>query len=279
MVFLFGKDVCAQTEPILKDPIVPDSLLADRGMAYRYYKDHFWEACQLDDSTLAGDIRFAKRINAFFDQVVAPVPDSLTMEIDDFVGRIQNKAVRDFVLCFLLDKYEHPTYMTHDEVFVYIAEHYFLNDRNIIGINERSYEQLSSHVEALKRLALFQPAPELSLRGKFGTYINTHSIEKEWLVLFFYDHECELCESEARDMEELLTLFPNMAVYAIDMNMEFQPFDNAFFNVSGTQALGLDPAKAYDVETTPLIYILDKEKRIIAKKLRANQIPIIIETK
>ena len=32
----------------------------------------------------------------------------------------------------------------------------------------------------------------------------------------------------------------------------------------------------YDIETTPLIYVLDKDKRIIAKKIRARQIPIIL---
>ena len=30
------------------------------------------------------------------------------------------------------------------------------------------------------------------------------------------------------------------------------------------------------VETTPLVYVLDDEKRIIAKKIRAKQIPLLL---
>jgi hypothetical protein len=29
----------------------------------------------------------------------------------------------------------------------------------------------------------------------------------------------------------------------------------------------------YDIENTPLIYVLDRDKRIMAKKIRARQIP------
>ena len=32
----------------------------------------------------------------------------------------------------------------------------------------------------------------------------------------------------------------------------------------------------YDIETTPLIYVLDKDKRIIGKKIRAKQIPLVL---
>ena len=32
----------------------------------------------------------------------------------------------------------------------------------------------------------------------------------------------------------------------------------------------------YDIEVTPLIYILDRNKRIIAKKIQAKQIPLVL---
>ena len=32
----------------------------------------------------------------------------------------------------------------------------------------------------------------------------------------------------------------------------------------------------YDIETTPLIFVLDNEKRIIAKKIQAKQIPLVL---
>ena len=273
---LFGEKAFCQTEPRLDDPVVPDSLLDNRAAAYQYYKAHYWENCQLDDSTLVGDLRFVKRICDFFDKVVAPLPDSLTSEIDRFVGQIPNKNVRDFALCLLLDKYEHPTYMTQDAVYVHLAEHYFLQDKDIKGLSETSYAHIDNQVKKNKRLALFQPAPELALRDAKGNHISIHSIESEWLVLFFYDHECDVCESEAQDLQQLSTQHPDLQVYAIDVNRKFLPFDNNFINVSAIQALGDDPIDTYDVSDTPMLYLLDRDKRIVGKRLSAKQIPILL---
>ena len=51
---LFGK-AFGQSEGLLDDPILPDSLLNDRQLSYQYYKDHFWDNCQLNDSSLYGN--------------------------------------------------------------------------------------------------------------------------------------------------------------------------------------------------------------------------------
>ena len=273
---LFGK-AFGQSEGLLDDPILPDSLLNDRQLSYQYYKDHFWDNCQLNDSSLYGNQAYANRIDAFFDKVVAPLPDSINAEIDKLIGKISNKDVRDFTLWYLLGKYEHPEYMTHDQVFIHLADHYFLVDDSIEGLNEANRFFIATQSGNLKRLALFQKAPELCLRNTKGQYIETQSIETDYLILFFYDHECEVCQAEANDLKDLVQRRHDVKVYAVDMNYDFQPFENSFINVSAFHSRGLDPTDAYCIENTPLIYVLDQEKRIIAKKIKAEQIGLFLK--
>ena len=62
--------------------------------------------------------------------------------------------------------------------------------------------------------------------------------------------------------------FPGIKVLPIDLNMDLYPNPSELVAISD----------AYDIETTPLIYVLDKDKRIIAKKIRAKQIELIVRS-
>ena len=108
-------------------------------------------------------------------------------------------------------------------------------------------------------------------------YIETQSIETDYLILFFYDHDCEVCQAEAKDLKALVQRRNDVKVYAVDMNYDFQSIDESFINVSAIAPRGLDSTDAYSIENTPLIYVLDKEKRIIAKKLKAEQVELFLE--
>ena len=55
---------------------------------------------------------------------------------------------------------------------------------------------------------------------------------------------------------------PEIKVMAVDMNTDDVRVDVLY--------------ELYDIETTPLIYVLDRDKRIIAKKIRAKQIPLVL---
>lgn len=277
LLSILGAKAFCQSGGLLNDPILPDSLLNDRHLSYLYYKNHFWDNCQLNDSLLYGNPAYAKRLDAFFDKVVAPLPDSINTEIDCLIEKISNKTVRDFTLWYLLNKYEHPEYMTHDKVFIHLADDYFLIDDSIEGLNEANRFFIAAQSGNLKRLALFQPAPELCLHDINGQYIETQNIETDYLILFFYDHDCEVCQAEAIDLKALLQRRNDVKVYAVDMNFDFKPIDESFINVSAIAPHSLDPTDAYSIESTPLIYVLDKEKRIIAKKLKAEQVELFME--
>ena len=92
--------------------------------------------------------------------------------------------------------------------------------------------------------------------------LDLQSVESEFTVLFFYDHDCDVCQQERRDLDSIVEQHPEITILAIDMNTDDGHVD-ALYDL-------------YDIETTPLVYVLDDEKRIIAKKIRAKQIPLLL---
>ena len=219
---------------------------------------HFWDGIESFDGPTDENPVLAAQIDFYFDKMVAPLPDSITPEIDRLVERTSfNPDLRDFILWHLLEKYRHPEYMSQDQVFVWLYDHYF-SRLEIKDLNAANLAMIRDKAETFRRLALFNLAPDFAINDS----IDLHSVESEFTVLFFYDHDCDVCQKEMQDLHSITVQQPEMKIISIDMNTDDARVDVLYY--------------LYDIETTPLIYVLDKNKRIIAKKIQAKQIPLVL---
>jgi len=245
---------------------------------------HFWDGIEAFDGPTDDNPVLAAQIDFYFDKIVAPLPDSINVEIDRLVHRSSfNTDLRDFILWHLLEKYTHPEYMSQDQVFVYLYEQYF-SQLEIKDLNETNLTLIRDKAERLRKLALFNIAPNFQLSDS----IDLRSVESDYTVLFFYDHDCDVCQQEMRDLDSVVAQHPEIRVLALDMNpecsggFEIRPQRNGDLKSPIQHHRITNPSELnvlydlYDIETTPLIYVLDRDKRIIAKKIQTKQIPLIL---
>ena len=259
--------------------------VAHMGMAQN---THFWDGIETFDGPTDENPVLAAQIDFYFDKMVAPLPDSITPEIDQLIERASfNPDLRDFILWHLLEKYRHPEYMSQDQVFVWLYDHYF-SQLEIKDLNETNLAMIRDKAEAFRRLALFNLAPNFAIND----FVDLQSFESENTVLFFYDHDCDLCQREMQDLDSIAAEHPEITTLAIDMNLDSPGENSGGFairpQVDGDLKSSIqyrritNPSElialtdAYDIETTPLIYVLDRDKRIIAKKIQAKQIPLVL---
>ena len=249
---------------------------------------HFWDGIEAFDGPTDDNPVLASQLDFYFDKIVAPLPDSITLEITRLIDRTSdNTDLRDFILWHLLEKYEHPDYMSQDQVFVWLYDQYF-SQLEIKDLYETNLAMIQEKAERLRRLALFNVAPDI----RIGDSINLHSVESEYTVLFFYDHDCDVCRQEMQDLNSVSAVHPEITVLAIDMNPDSAGESSAGFAIrpkgdgdlkspiqyrritNPSELIAL--TDTYDIESKPLIYVLDKDKRIIAKKIQAKQIPLVL---
>ena len=234
-------------------------LVSSLGLAQN---SHFWDGIEAFDGPTDENPVLAAQLDFYFDKMVAPLPDSITTEIDRLVKRTSfNADLRDFVLWHLLEKYRHPEYMGQDQVFVWLYDQYF-SKLEIKDLDATNLAMIREKAERLRRLALFNVAPEIRL----GDTLVLPSVESAYTVLFFYDHSCEVCMEEKQDLDSVCATLHEIKVLPIDLNMD------STANLPELLAI----FDTYDIEVQPQIYVLDREKRIIAKKIRAIQIPLIL---
>jgi hypothetical protein len=142
-------------------------------------------------------------------------------------------------------------------VFVWLYDHYF-SRLEIKDLNAANLAMIRDKAETFRRLALFNLAPDFAINDS----VDLHSIESEYTILFFYDHDCDVCQKEMQDLDSITVQQPEIKIISIDMNTDDARVD-VLYNL-------------YDIETTPLIYVLDRDKRMIAKKIQAKQIPLVL---
>ena len=244
----------------------------------------FWIGIKNFDGPTDENPILAAQIDFYFDKFVTPLPDSITLEISRLIDKTNdNTELRDFFLWHLLERYRHPEYMSQDQVFVWLYDQYF-SQLEIKDLNATNLAMIQEKAERFRRLALFNVAPDIELNDS----IDLQSIESNYTVLFFYDQDCDLCHQEMRDLDSVCAEHPDISVLAIDLNMEssggiaIRPKGDGDLKSPIQYRRITNPSElialsdAYDIETTPLIFVLNKDKRIIAKKIRALQIPLVL---
>ena len=150
---------------------------------------HFWDGIEAFDGPTDENPVLASQLDFYFDKLVSPLPDSITMEIDRLAERTSyNTDLRDFILWHLLEKYRHPEYITQDQVYVWLYDQYF-SQLEIKNLNAADLALIREKAERLRRLAINNPAPEIRLDN-----LDLSAIESKYTILFFYDHDCEVCQ-------------------------------------------------------------------------------------
>lgn len=265
----------------MRDVEVPsDTTTGDSLYAYHYLKKHFWDHFDLSDNRLLHTPLYSKKVKEYFNRLVPLNPDSVIKEIDRIIAKARpsNDNVSWLVWHFTAE-YQNPKFMGFDKVFVHLVDRYFTKEK-IENTTASINKVLKERADKLRPLLIGKPAPELTLMDTAGNYIDFKSIPNQYTLLLFWDYKCGICK---REIKELKKYYKNpkydIEVYGIDINPDLKKWKKAvhdrklpWINVNGTHSAKGNYNKLYDIHGTPVIYLLDKNKIIIAKQLSADHI-------
>ena len=110
-----------------------------------------------------------------------------------------------------------------------------------------------------------------------GDYESLHLSQADYTIIVFYEYDCGHCKKEVPELYNdvyMKFLDYNIEVYAVCMNDNREKWKEFVENngLEGWHHLW-DPNNQslyrykYNVKTTPTVYLLDKNKKIVAKRL------------
>ncbi len=278
---------------LLKEIPVPDTLPVlpdgsrDSTYPYKYYKAHFWDYTHLNDDRLVRTPLFHKKVDTYFDQVVAKSPDSIVYEIDRLLSKMNETGdMYKFTLWHLTIKFDESQIMGHDAILVHLSDAYFSKGK-ASWLNADVVKNIQEEANKRRNTLLGELAPNLIMLDTNQKPRSLHELKNDYVVLFFWDPNCGHCKKETPKIVDFYDNFAkelNVEVFAVcaDTNMvEMKKYIKQkkmnFVNVNGPRAYTSDYHDLYNIFSTPVIIVLDKNKRIIAKRLAGEQLKEFIE--
>ncbi|HRN78804.1 MAG TPA: thioredoxin-like domain-containing protein [Ferruginibacter sp.] len=286
----------AMKEPaiLIKQPITREDSMAN----YRYYKEHYWDGITFMDDRVVRTPFFIPKFERYYREVMHQAPDSIIEDVDYklLLARSAPELYK-FMLNWLTDEYINPKYMGQDAIFVHLFNKYhskgltpWLNEKQMETITRRAYMQMSNLVG--------EKAANLNLVDSTGKLKPLYDVRGDYTVVVFWDPNCGHCKQEVPRIDSIYKASwkqKNVKLYAVlsdDHKKEWVNFIkkhelSEWTHVYQTKEME-EKEKAqkvagfrqlYDVIQTPTIYLLDKEKRIVGKKLTLEQINDLLDVK
>ncbi len=292
--------LASMQEPVLtgklKDPATKEDSLA----AYAYYKGHFWDGVNFWDGRLSYTPFFEDKVDKYFEQLVVPQPDSVIKELDFMLGPASiNEEMSRFLLIKFVNRYLNQKYMWEDQVFVHLFEKYFAN-KNYSWLNEQGKKTITDRAYSLMANIMGTPAAEIALPDSSGKTISMYDIEAAYTVVAFWDPACGHCKEVLPKLDSFYHAkwkAAGLKIFAVAKETDapkkdwmgfvneyhLQEWAHVYYSKADDKAritAGIPGySQLYDIQSFPTLYLLDKDKRIIAKKLSYQQIDEVLQLK
>jgi thiol-disulfide isomerase/thioredoxin len=269
---------------------------------YYHYKQHYWDGVTFMDDRIIRSPFFLPKFEKYYRDVLVQHPDSIIKEADyQLLLARSSPEMYKFLLNWLTDEYINPKYMGQDAVFVHLFEKYhskgltsWLNDKQMQTINRRAYMLMANLIGAR--------AADLEMLDTQGKPSSLYNVNAAYTVVCFWDPNCGHCKEEVPKLDSIYRASwkkDGVKIYAVltadskeDVTTAWQAYIKEhhieeWINVYPTKKMEEADAAAqrpsfrqlYDITMTPTLFLLDKEKNIIAKKLTWQQLDELLQVK
>jgi thiol-disulfide isomerase/thioredoxin len=275
----------------MQEPEIPEIPNLENGrpdstFAFRYFKAHFWDNIDLADDRIIRTPFLHGKVEQYLTKLTLPLPDSLIISIDHLMPLAgDNFETFKYLMWYLTIKYESSEIMGYDAVFVHLVDTYY-DDPRMSWMNKTVKENLTKKANSLRNILIGKVAPEMILFDTLQQPVSLHKINSDYTLVYFWDPDCSHCKKETPLLHEFYKnnkdIF-NLEVYAVCMDTSWKDMKNyiikngtTWINVNGFYSMTPDFRQLYDVHSSPVMFLLDRKKNIIAKRLLSDQMEAFI---
>lgn len=261
----------------MKEPEVSeDSLKNDNNLSEfecDELENHYFDNVDFTDQRLLNTPLLEQKIDFYFKHIVHPLPDYIIDRVDQTLEKAKvNKEVFNWMARYLYNLYREMSIEGNADVYNYIGENYILTEPAQWD-DSLFVENVSNRVAKAKLNPIGKKATNLILLSPNGKKVNLHNVISNYTVLFFYNPECEACKSVSAELNDFSKQYRSkgIEVFAIYLDQKKDIWAKAiasndvnWINVYDSDGTVMIEEK-YDINALPMIYLLDKNKNVIAK--------------
>jgi len=275
LVKRYPNSFAVRMEKVLQTPYIPGSLTTAARM--EFLKQHYWDKVDFKDTALLRSNVFADKVISYLaiyqnnrlnqKQLEAEFIKAVTIALG--AASVSPETYK-FMLDYLVggfDKYH------FDDVIEYIAD----NFQDPFSCEDAARKSaLQKKLDNFKKLAVGKTAPDIEVPDQKGNKVKLLSFKTDFTLLVFWSSECPHCTDM---MPRLKTWYDKqtpkkLEVMAVSLDTNRTAWTGfvkkeklGWINVSELKGYAGKAEDEYNVYATPTMYLLDKEKKIIAKPI------------
>lgn len=224
----------------------------------KYIIEHYFDNIPLCDSRILNSRLLKNKLDNFFNNYMKlQSPVYISEQIDNLLSKVKDcHEVRDYILWYLYSRYFNTDNTDDEFIYIHLVDNYF-SKLDIVNLSQNIRSEIVKRADILKKITIGHSAPTLLIIDNEGNEINLYDLDSKYIVLFFYKPECQRCIRDKRILGLVEKRRKDIKAIRIDISDE-----EKYKDITNT----------YNISTTPEIYIIDRNKNIIAKGISAEEI-------
>lgn len=288
---IVDKDPASMLAVLIKlqwEPVHPYDLTTgkreDSIAAFTYTREHYWDHIDLSDERIVRTPIFHEKLKTYMTVLVLQHPDSVIMEGERIISQtVSSPDLYRFVVWYIVNMTERSNIMGMEAAFVHFAKEYYLSGKTWWA-SPTVIDRMAERVRVLERILIGAVAPELQMWDTNKTVTSLHRVNADFTVVVFWDYECGHCNRMLPKLRDYYHKMKNegLEVFAVCTKTDLDKWKKYirernldWINVNGGYSVNRYDT-LYDIMSTPIVFLLDKDKRILAKKIEVDQLKEIL---
>ncbi|OFX86389.1 MAG: hypothetical protein A2W99_13430 [Bacteroidetes bacterium GWF2_33_16] len=253
-------------------------------MSYNFNQNHYFDNVNLSDERLLLTPILHNKIEHYFSKVLIQSPDTIIKYVDIVANKASgNDEVFQYVIRYFINTFQQSNIMGMDKVFVHVADTYYLSGK-VDWLDKETLEKLREQVAKLRFNLVGNLAQDLKMETLTGEYARLNEIKAKYTLVMFYEPDCGHCKKVVPKIWEIYNQFNRnefevFAVYTQTDKAEWMKYleEKQYDWINCWDPYNITNFRFYyNVYSTPTLYLLDKDKKIIAKRIGAETLENIL---
>lgn len=255
---------------------------------FRYYKKHYFDFADFKDNRSVRLPLFSQKIDRYINKLTVQIPDSISESLHYVIDQCDPKGENfKYLVSNSLNQYANSKYIGMDGVYVDLVEKYYATGKTP-WVDKENLAKMTQDARSLKPLLIDKIAPDITVFKRDSTPVSIHGIKSKYTVLVFWAPDCGHCKQSMPAVIKFAEDYKSKGVSLLAICSKTGADEKTCWE--GVESLHMDNLLnlsdpnpyarfkvIYDLKTTPQIYILDDEKRILSKKIAAEQLSEVME--
>jgi len=269
---------------VYRTPYLPSTLSKEERV--NFLKQHYFDKVDFTDTALLHSMVFANKAISYLalysnnhlpqKQLQAEFIKAVTIILS---AASVNSEVYKFLLDYLVggfDKYH------FDDVIEFIAD----NFQDPFSCEDQQRKTaLQKKLDTFKKIAIGKIAPELEIPDSKGKIVKLSALQSEFTLLVFWSAQCPHCTDMLPKLKAIYDKQKPKRFEVITVSLDTSKASWTSFlkteklnwiNLADLKGFAGKPADDYNIYATPTMFLLDREKKILAKPISMRELEQVL---